>query len=74
MRLPHPAPCCYTVLNHQRIAAKFLVVAAFLTFLAGLLPQNLQAKYIGEMDGFWRRATMVDTWLKGGGGLGAIPN
>lgn len=42
--------------------------------LAGILmPHSVQAEYVGEMDGFWRRATMVDTHLKGGGGLGIIP-
>jgi hypothetical protein len=42
--------------------------------LAGIfMPHSIQAEYVGEMDGFWRRATMVDTHLRGGGGLGIIP-
>jgi hypothetical protein len=58
-----------------------LVAIAALAFFAALLPQGLQAQSVGEtddfsvgeMDGFWRRATMTETWLKDGGGLITIP-
>lgn len=66
-----PRPTSTRSICGNRVNRLFLLT--FLALAGTLIPHRIQAESVGEMNGFWRRATMVDTHLKGGGGLGTIP-
>lgn len=38
-----------------------------------LVPAWWSARFVDELDGFYRYSTMVDVWLAGGGGLVTVP-
>lgn len=75
-----PRPTSTRSIFENRVNRLFRIT--FLGLAGILMPHDIQAQdvgdikshYVGEMHGFWRRASMVDTYLKGGGGLGYIPD